>query len=423
MPSRGFGLGAKLTHVIRSHVDPNPEPLTVAEIDSFNQGSVSVGQGFPDWRARIRSSLSATTILSGERYAFSASRSGHLQVRHTSTVSGEEQYFEYDIQGELALFNQFLEDPGSTLISSIKNQVIERAVQKIKGANTTLRGAVVLGESAKTVRMINSRSKKLHDGMFSYLNALRKRTRAIPKGRIPKTVADTWLEYQYGWAPLVSDIDDGAKALSEINYYKPPRIRISVASEGFENKTDMDFTSERRLGPISYEISTSNKRRYGCKIYGVVTCRPLAEPGQYLQTIGLKLDDFLPTLWELIPYSFLVDYFSNVGSLIDSYALNTSQIGWLNIGERFGNEITVTPANVNFDPPTGDAKESMKISALGSPFYMSRERVSRDSMPIEGLIPSLRFRLPGTTTKWLNIAALATSHNLTSRLIRGLYNR
>jgi hypothetical protein len=41
---------------------------------------------------------------------------------------------------------------------------------------------------------------------------------------------------------------------------------------------------------------------------------------------GFDLRSFVPTVWELVPYSFIVDYFSNVGDCLMALGVDTSGV-------------------------------------------------------------------------------------------------
>jgi hypothetical protein len=47
-----------------------------------------------------------------------------------------------------------------------------------------------------------------------------------------------------------------------------------------------------------------------------------------LRSAGFTLKDFVPTVWELIPLSYVADWFFNIGAVLDAWAFNQSQISW-----------------------------------------------------------------------------------------------
>lgn len=433
--ARRYSKGAIIRSLVTGYISLPPfTPTIVLKIDSLDQGSLSKGVGFPDWRLRISRGESATTSLVGTRYTSTTGGAGHISVRRHAfgpQPLRQDQWNLYEIWGDLSAYPGNLDDPSSMLITSVENEVKRAAVSKIRQAQTTLRGLVAAGEMGQTARMMTSRARSLNVGVFGYLNALRKRAKLNRTGRqdlskrvskryvnLKRLVAGTWLEYSYGWKPLVSDINDGAHALARIQTYRPPSIRIYAQSSSGENQGG--FKGTRTSGPMSYTYQTNSSTEYAFKVYGSVNATPHGVENfntPVLDEFGVRLSEFLPTIWELIPYSFLVDYFANVGNIIDGYSLNTSGVGWLNSGTKKVSKFTSNPGSVSFQALPGGQWDTDKRTYLGGPFVITREYVRRETFDPKHLTPTLEFRIPGTSTKWLNMAALAITHRATSRLL------
>jgi hypothetical protein len=125
---------------------------------------------------------------------------------------------------------------------------------------------------------------------------------------------------------------------------------------------------------------------------------------------GFRWGELVPTAWELIPYSFLVDYFTNIGDVIDGYLARTTKMAWLAKTVRkesraisidhhaFKSEAEAWPNSDN---------STISVSFSARPSVLVRSAVDRNvsSMPT----PEFRFELPGRTKQLLNISALAVS--------------
>jgi hypothetical protein len=71
---------------------------------------------------------------------------------------------------------------------------------------------------------------------------------------------------------------------------------------------------------------------------------------------GFTPSEFVPTAWELMPWSFLVDYFTNIGDILTSSVTDTSSVRWVN---RSIIKTSTLKARIAVDGPAS-------ISAIGA---------------------------------------------------------
>lgn len=120
------------------------------------------------------------------------------------------------------------------------------------------------------------------------------------------TPANAWLEYSYGWLPLINDIWGG----------------IELINSGFRSKRFL-FSAERTVGePLDprlffgltgdlIECSGSARQSAKVTLWAVVT--DLVHNGNALGLINPAL-----VAWELVPYSFVFDWLVPVGTWLES---------------------------------------------------------------------------------------------------------
>lgn len=138
----------------------------------------------------------------------------------------------------------------------------------------------------------------------------------ILKTKTLKGSANNWLEYRYGWRPLLKDLTDLNEAITKINE-KASRTRYS---ERVRRKLDSG-TSHSDTIPYSKsykELHLIIDDTY--TVYG---------SGSVVADITIPAFQFNPmlTAWEIIPYSFVLDWFIGVGqslSAVTFLLLNTS---------------------------------------------------------------------------------------------------
>ncbi len=403
---------------VRTRNVPYDDPLPSAGwsyhwiISQRASNSVTSAGSVPSYKERIANYQSATTPLSGVRWEFDEPDYGNILVKRYSTAS---PFIRGGIEsdGHFSAIALDPPDPSTFIIQSVANQVTMQLVSQIRSANTSLKGLVSLGELGETVRMVNSAGKQIFSTSHGYLNDVANiiRTPGSPK-EILRRVSRRWLEYAFGWRPLVADIDDGIRAIRRIRAGRPPRVLVRASSRSTEKLPSIVTPYNTN----DYTITVTSERRlsYGMRLYGCVSLNSGVEGVAH--EFGIKLDEFVPTIWELIPYSFLADYFVNIGAIIDYYSLNTSGIRWLNKGQMSEGEILST-AVPTFNKVTGWTYTTNSVR-MSRPFRITRRTVSREATSYSALPLSLQFKIPGSGTQWLNIAALVAQHERTSRDLR-----
>jgi len=140
----------------------------------------------------------------------------------------------------------------------------------------------------------------------SYSRKNRKRyhtsVRADPHG----TAAKAWLELQYGWKPLLQDCFGSAEMIAKIHSGD-----LSSVAEG---KCVRPINETSISGPLWDRLTEHSDVRYTVKYklhYGTPNIN-LSLAGQ----LGLTNPALLA--WELLPYSFVVDWFLPIGNWINT---------------------------------------------------------------------------------------------------------
>jgi hypothetical protein len=111
-------------------------------------------------------------------------------------------------------------------------------------------------------------------------------------------VGSAWLELQYGWKPLLNDLYEvaGAEALET---QKPRQYVVSSSTLFADSSSHVDYPL------FSWAVSLEKR----IKISGLFV-EVLDKPR------SLGLDDPLSIAWELLPWSFVVDWFIPVGNYL-----------------------------------------------------------------------------------------------------------
>ncbi len=366
---------------------------------------VTKGENLRDWKQRIRTGWNATTSLEGLQRKNSLSNDGSAYASFAQGPTAVTSLFA-KFRGCTQDFGlAFPSDPASFQMASVRNKVIQSINSQIRQAHTSLQGMVSAGEFGETVRMINGAGRDLFRKTDKYLKDLSDLARHVTPQNVTRTISRRWLEYSYGIKPTISDIDSYMTALSRYRDTRPPYVRIRAGSESTEKNqpTSSVFSAHR------FRISTVAEKSwsYGYKLNGVVGLDDY-HSSPLRHEFGITLNEFVPTLWELMPYSFLIDYVTNIGAIIDAYSVNRSSVRWLCQGERRVSRVILTSSMVPDVPSGWVLRDSFVRNS--TPVHREWVRVSRGTVGSWVLIPSLEFKIPGTSTKWLNISALAAAH-------------
>jgi len=360
-----------------------------------------------DFRRLIAQGSCATSDLSGVRFRIE-SRPGSMYFRQRYT--GPSPTFTprtivYTAYGNFIRVASPDLTPDLTP-SAASDQAIVRFYQAADRVSTTLQGMVVAGEMRSTLRMIQSPAKALRQGLTNYLSHVKKRGPRVPRRHRRRFLSESWLEYSFGWVPLINDIEDGMKALSKGN---PARAFAPVSgfaeNKRFTNGSPVSYNH----GPMSVRFLMKKDESSTVRYFGVVYTD--VETPAYLKAsnYGFKPSLFIPTLWELVPYSFLVDYFTNIGDVLFAWSFHRRSLKWASKTTRSVVRYESHSPVVTRSPVVNNFKKDQHLT----PGHVRWERSTVDRIRDADLYtPSVRFEIPGfSSLKWLNLAALGRAHS------------
>jgi hypothetical protein len=377
--------------------------------------SVKSGSKNPSWRRQVRLAVNATGA-----YSFTTTVDGLTWGSLTASFMRRDPFWpgvpRYDncdeICGGALANNPRILPPSSPNSSTVDIRARINFIQQCRSARRSFQGGVFLGELREAIHMVTRPGQALRQAITRYSSSAKK---AVRRGRnlrnAQKALSGTYLEAVFGWRPLFSDIDSGMKALA-----KTSTLIVEVRS-GFARD---EWTSQPARYDNVFSGSSIQFRQFWraknavfVKYKGAVGWESANSASSWRQNWGLTLSDFAPTIYELIPYSFLVDYFTNLGQIIDSASFGTVNLRWgcKSAVSSAWAEIQHTATHRNINPEDLNWRLgacSVHLPKLGS-YQFTRSPVGAVSVGLG----DLRFRCPGVgSTQWLNIAALAAQRRL-----------
>ncbi len=195
--------------------------------------------------------------------------------------------------------------PGSSFTANDEVTLQSRLSEAVKGHQFNL--AVSAAQGKQTVDMatnaimsIGGAISDLKKGRFTSA-ARRLGVNQKPSKLSEKDVAGRWLELQYGWLPLISDVYEAGKAFEAVS--NPPRRQIQKVS----------------LRRDSVGDASCSKTVWSCKGQNKDVMQIIYELSEDISTPrSLGLTDPATVAWELIPYSFVVDWFIPIGDYLEN---------------------------------------------------------------------------------------------------------
>jgi len=203
--------------------------------------------------------------------------------------------------------NNYLSMPAEvTNDSSAYNEALIRALGNVADAKVNV--AVALAEARKTSDLILGKANQLYRAYRAF-RRLRFREVARILNITPGRVHNTWLEYKYGWMPLLMDVKNAAEFFAQQSL--GGRTVEFTASGSAKREAEKTVKTDSSYSPGSYNHSTIKVTR---TVKVKIWCRIDNPATNQMQQLGLTNPALY--VWETIPFSFVFDWFCSVGDYL-----------------------------------------------------------------------------------------------------------
>lgn len=191
---------------------------------------------------------------------------------------------------------------------SARTMVVNRAFAKAYDSKANV--LVTAAELHKTIGMVRRPFGKVRDLLFlitrRYRNLLSKGVNAV------QAAQNAWLEYRLGWKPLLFDIENIGKAVAK----QMTTVDFSHLAV-YRSHVDRNWSGSATIPVALYPAVGSLERKENIKAKvaaGVILRENLFDESSHpwQRTFGVELHDVAASVWELLPYSFVVDRFVEV---------------------------------------------------------------------------------------------------------------
>lgn len=307
--------------------------------------------------------------------------------------------------------------------TSVKGEAVAKFYQKVSDQLAPAKGLVMIGEISDTRRTIcnllvsgaemllrlRRDVRRVWASLRKRLREFRRLTRTERKRRARAAISQAlnslsskYLAFTFGIEPLIGDIESLYTVLVA---ERVERIYVNAKAYSSNSSTSSNWAGYCQ-NTVNVSMEILNESRITSKCRGAIDlvkpqgANPLAGTAAQL---GFSLREVIPTMWELTPFSFLVDYFVNVSHLISTAMYADTSFVYANQSTK--SEATQTYTTGMVKPVTGS---SFKVYGWNiSPTVVRMRRFSFVREKVSPANASIQVHIPPLGRKWLNMLALS----------------
>lgn len=305
-PVHGYNtIGMRFTYTFGAFGELNP-PLTILGYDEKS------GFGNPIWRTQVKDKVNATTPYTRSWYRTSVEKPKfHLKVSSTSNPIGVE-----------FLGNVRPSPYTSAILFGLDKSVIDDiALKKIKAKIASDKGDfAVMSNMLQDIYELRKTIVGPMQSISSLIRNVLNMFEMFSRNRMSRTaliqdVGNLWLAWSFGIKPTLAD----AAELSEsIQAFLNRKDHIKHFGASHYGEVFDSLNSTLRTGYVDLNTSTAIARRYSCRYLDarLINFTSGLNYAALNEQFHLSWSDFVPTLWELLPWTWLFDYVWNVGEVL-----------------------------------------------------------------------------------------------------------
>jgi len=390
---------------------------------SHTNGFTNLGSNFrtgvanPYWKDQCRKGNNATTAMSAqnifsERSFWSAytigkeyTNTGQLFTSWNISASGFLQY-----GNPQALVSSA--DPST--VTDVHNRCIRKFIEEVNAARSSEN---LTGRSIKhfkhDVHSTLHPMSGIQSKISSYLTSLEKVSYGKLKGpSLYSTITQAYLEFKFGVQPFVQDITDIVQDMVIRDRKRNPSVPVQATAHktyvGSSGILAFGGNDPGFLAPLQPYLTRQITSVYSERMRGAVRTG-IDDNGKLgvIQDNRLLPEDWLPTAFSILPYAWMINYFTNIRDIIDAASFRYSNLVWGCFTTQ--DVTTIIFGDVGFSNPgyvlsPGFNSNYATVTSGGSATFRYT-RTSRSLLTPASLIPSFAFSIPTASTPWLNMMA------------------
>jgi hypothetical protein len=187
----------------------------------------------------------------------------------------------------------------------LKERCLEKIYDKLRGNSEIIVDLAEAGQTIKMLKAVLSLKKNFTKVAADFLKSKNK------KRKLADLSTGKWLEYRYGWVPLFHTIYDAAENLRKKVFTEPVPVKARSGIKVHKNWNSYDG----RDGDFFLDLNARNECSAMME-YGMLFKPPDPMVQQVASWTSLNPASIA---WELVPLSFVADWFVNVGDNLRSW--------------------------------------------------------------------------------------------------------
>lgn len=298
-------------------------------------GKIQAGFSLRGWKDRVKKGQNATTSYSSTYYDYSLSSSPHCRYRWGLTGgynNGESYGMPTDVNN---LVNnpisayKYANPLATSAYKTADNIAKERYFADYREKQHMAQSMVPLAEFRDFGRTVGTLASET-DNVFRIIAGW---TRHSSNKHYIERLADLWLTWSFGIKPMMKDAEDIATALARAKYgAHPPSLAVEGKGKNETNVYTHSATTYGIWGGLrSMVVHRADRTVASVKYHHSFHpdwFAPNTDISGIMDTLGFRISEIPSTAWELLSYSWLIDYFVNVQKVLDALALQVPNPVW-----------------------------------------------------------------------------------------------
>lgn len=336
-----------------------------------------VGYGLPGWRDRLAKKVDASTSYTRVFVDYD-----QPALVRGSSVNRPNLGYRLESSGRFSIVGMV--SPQYTTDTETYNRALAGIKKQLASRVGSAEAMAPLAEMRELSSLVRQMVLLSTNFVIAVGNAKRSRGKSAWK-----FLTDTWLGYKFGLAPLVSDVGNVGNAIAAYLARNDLSVRLAASASkhgvySYEPSCSvtgfpMGFQGWKKVARANYNLSYRFVGGFDVA---------LRSSNQYsmLDHLGIGLSQIPATLWELTAFSWMVDYFTNVGSFLsDVFQSAPGQTRYLVCNRRYALEATHEFLLVNGNPIYTGLIVKENIPGHCTVRYVEFQRTPLTKLPHAGL--------------------------------------